>query len=42
MTRGCVIMQMFPNFVNELRFPGCILRPGQKYHVVDIWRFSVE
>lgn len=33
---------MFPNFVNEPKFPECIVRPGERYSTSAVWKFSVE
>lgn len=38
---NCVFMvlQMFPNFINEPNFAKCIVTPDSPYQTTQIWRF---
>lgn len=38
----CLETQHFPDSVNQPKFPGTILRPGQTYRSATIYRFSAE
>lgn len=34
--------QHFPDSPNQLEFPSTVLEPGQQYHTVSVYKFSVE
>ena len=38
----CLEPQHFPDSPNQRAFPNTILRPGERYHTVSSYRFSVE
>lgn len=38
----CLETQHFPNSPNEPDFPSTILRPGEKYHSVTVYQFSLR
>ncbi len=38
----CLETQHFPDSVNHPKFPSTILEPGQTYHEVTIYRFSIK
>jgi len=38
----CMETQHFPDSPNESAFPSTVLRPGQRYHTVTVYRFSTE
>ena len=38
----CLETQHFPDSPNRPRFPSCILRPGEVYHHVTVYRFSAK
>jgi aldose 1-epimerase len=38
----CVETQAFPNAINAPGFPSCVLRPGETYHHVSVFRFGVK
>lgn len=38
----CLETQHFPDSPNKPHFPSTVLRPGQRYHSVTIFRFGVE
>jgi aldose 1-epimerase len=38
----CLETQHFPDSVNHPTFPSTILRPGQTYHTVTVYRFSAK
>lgn len=38
----CLETQHFPDSPNKPGFPSTVLKPGQKYHTITIYRFSVK
>ena len=38
----CLEAQHYPDSPNQPSFPSTILRPGERYHSVTEWRFSIE
>ncbi|PLY40193.1 galactose-1-epimerase [Janthinobacterium sp. ROICE36] len=38
----CLETQHFPDSPNQAHFPGTILRPGEQYRTVTVYRFSAE
>jgi aldose 1-epimerase len=41
-TGFCLETQHFPDSPNQPEFPSCILRPGEEYHHVAVYRFSAR
>lgn len=37
----CCETQAFPDSINQPTFPSVVLRPGEVYKHMDVWRFSV-
>ncbi|MGZ5133594.1 MAG: aldose epimerase family protein, partial [Flavitalea sp.] len=38
----CLETQHFPDSPNQPTFPNTILRPGEKFHEITIYKFSVR
>jgi aldose 1-epimerase len=38
----CLETQHFPDSINHPEFPDTVLRPGNRYHEVCVWRFSAK
>ena len=38
----CLETQHFPDSPNQPKFPSVVLNPGQRYHTVTTYKFSVE
>jgi aldose 1-epimerase len=38
----CVETEHFPDSPNKANFPSTVLRPGQRYHAITVYRFSTE
>lgn len=38
----CLETQFFPDSPNHENFPSCVLRPGEEYRAVTVYRFSLE
>ena len=38
----CLEAQHFPDSPNQPGFPDCILRPGNTYHQISVYKFSVK
>ena len=41
-TAFCLETQHYPDAPNQPDFPSTVLRPGEKFHEVTIYKFSVE
>jgi aldose 1-epimerase len=41
-TALCMETQHFPNSPNQPNFPSTILKPGEKYHTITIYKLSVS
>jgi len=38
----CLETQHYPDSPNQLKFPSAVLNPGERYHTITTYRFSVE
>jgi len=38
----CLETQYYPNSPNQPKFPSPVLRPGEHYHAMTLYKFSVE
>jgi len=41
-TAFCLETQHFPDSMNHSEFPNVILRPGEEYHSITVWKFSAK
>jgi aldose 1-epimerase len=39
-TAFCLETQHFPNSPNQANFPSTVLKPGQQYHTISVYKFS--
>jgi len=38
----CLETQHFPDSPNQPKFPSVVLKPGERYHTITTYKFSVE
>ena len=38
----CLETQHYPDSPNQPKFPSVVLKPGERYHTITTYRFSVE